>query len=165
LRALIRARHAALHLLEDLARLDLARITLAQETVAHLAYLALSAEPGRLHPISDVPAVEPHGIHLSPAPAVNPFERAGNHRGETAEPAQPLAVLAKDYGHTWDISPGVSGGYIAVRHGGLSADAQIYGMSTVRCGATVNELRHCLEEETRCAQALQISLLERHTSG
>ncbi|MBB2909523.1 hypothetical protein FHS43_000769 [Streptosporangium becharense] len=60
-----------------------------------------------------------------------------------------LAELTACHGRTWTISGAVGGGWYAVRRAALSVYARAHGLSDIRCGATLDELAHRLEAETR----------------
>lgn len=53
------------------------------------------------------------------------------------------------YGRRWIISPGMGGGWYAVRRSSLSDQSLKRGLSNVRGGATLEELARHLAEETR----------------
>lgn len=59
-----------------------------------------------------------------------------------------LGELITAYGKRWLISPGLGGGYYAIRRDGLSPQAEAQGLSMVRAGATVTELASHLAAET-----------------
>ncbi|MDH2429279.1 hypothetical protein [Sphaerisporangium sp. TRM90804] len=64
-------------------------------------------------------------------------------------PAVTLAGLQSKYGMRWDISDGISGGWVAVRRHCLPGVALARGLSNVRCAATLDELASHLAAETR----------------
>ncbi|MEV6984803.1 hypothetical protein AB0M95_26575 [Sphaerisporangium sp. NPDC051017] len=59
-----------------------------------------------------------------------------------------LATLTSMYGKRWQIIESAGGGWIAVRHHGLSARALARGLSNVRGGNTLEELAKHLATET-----------------
>lgn len=63
-------------------------------------------------------------------------------------PVVTLGELAACYGKRWRISAGVAGGFYAVRHHDISPQAMELGLSTVRAGATLDELARHLAVET-----------------
>ncbi|GAA5053985.1 hypothetical protein HNP84_002887 [Thermocatellispora tengchongensis] len=90
------------------------------------------------------------------ARAAEELQRALTGLGIPSDIHEGHGLALRDYGHAWDISPGVGGGYIALRRGGLSADAQPSGVSVVRCGGDLGELRRHLQEETRLERRARI---------
>ncbi|MFI6888506.1 hypothetical protein [Streptosporangium canum] len=60
-----------------------------------------------------------------------------------------LAELRKLYGRVWRISEGIGSGWYAVRRNAISAQGREHGLSDARCGASLVELAHNLEDETR----------------
>jgi hypothetical protein len=60
-----------------------------------------------------------------------------------------LRSVRAEYGRTWIIDEGAGGGWYAVRRVDLSDHYRQRGLSTVRCGRDLEELKRNLAQETR----------------